>query len=215
MDLAHLIDHTYLKPDCETKDIRHLCTEAIDHGFAAVCVPPFYVKDAGAFIADKPVKIATVVGFPLGYEPSASKVETIKRAIEEGASELDVVINLCALKNGNWNYLRNELESLTMACHMRGKIIKVILETGILNREEVLKICEICTKLEVDFAKTSTGFNGQGATVEAVELLRASLPKSIKIKASGGIRDRAFAEQLVAAGANRIGTSSGVKIIGS
>jgi len=213
MEIAHLIDHTILKADCHIDDVKRTCEEAVEHGFAAVCVPPFYVKDAGSHLVDSGVKIATVVGFPFGYEPSASKVETIKRAIEEGASELDVVINLCALKNGNWNYISNELESLTMACHMRGKIVKVIIETGLLNEEEVLKVCEICAKLEVDFVKTSTGFNGQGATLEAVQLLRANLPKSIKVKASGGIRERVFAEQLIEAGADRIGTSSGVRLI--
>lgn len=215
MEIAHLIDHTILKPDCHVSDVKRVCEEAMEHNFAAVCVPPFYVKDAGSLLVDSGVKIATVAGFPFGYQPSASKVETIKRAIEEGASELDVVINLCALKNGNWNYISNELESLTMACHMRGKLVKVILETGLLSQEEVLKVCEICAKLEVDFVKTSTGFNGQGATIEAVQLLRSALPTSIKVKASGGIRERAFAEQLIEAGAARIGTSSGVQIVKS
>ena len=213
MDLAQFIDHTILKPDCTLTDIETLCSEAVEHCFVAVCVPPYYVKHAVGHLEDTNVKVATVAGFPLGYSPSSSKVETIKRALEEGADEIDVVINLCALKNGNWNYVRNELESMTNACHMRGKIIKVIIETGLLTRDEIVKVCEICASLKVDFVKTSTGFNGPGASVEAVALMRAMLPAKIKIKAAGGIRDRHFAEQLINAGANRLGCSSGTKLV--
>jgi deoxyribose-phosphate aldolase len=215
MDLAHLIDHTLLKPYCTTKDIEGLCKQAIEHQFAAVCIPPYYVKASKGFLENEKVKVATVIGFPTGYSAIAAKVEEIKRAIDEGADELDVVINLCAVKNAHWNYVKNELESLTTACHMRGKIIKAIIETGILTHDELLKTAEICASAEVDFVKTSTGFNGPGTTVEVISILRAALPSDIKIKASGGIKDRHFAEQLVAAGANRLGSSSGVQIISS
>ncbi|MEZ4958138.1 MAG: deoxyribose-phosphate aldolase [Saprospiraceae bacterium] len=215
MDLAHLIDHTLLKPYCTIKDIEGLCKQAIEHQFAAVCIPPYYVKASKGFLENEKVKVATVIGFPTGYSAIAAKVEEIKRAIDEGADELDVVINLCALKNAHWNYVKNELESLTTACHMRGKIIKAIIETGILTHDELLKTAEICASAEVDFVKTSTGFNGPGTTVEVISILRAALPSDIKIKASGGIKDRHFAEQLVAAGANRLGSSSGVQIISS
>ena len=215
MDLAQLIDHTLLKPYCTMKDIEELCKQAITHQFAAVCVPPYYVKAAKALLENEKAKVATVIGFPTGYSALPAKVVEIRRAIDEGADELDVVINLCAVKNAHWNYVKNELESLTTACHMRGKTIKVIIESGILTREELLKIVGISAAAGVDFVKTSTGFNGPGASVEVVTLLRAELPNHVKIKASGGIKDRLFAEQLVQAGADRLGSSSGVQIISS
>ncbi len=214
MDLAHLIDHTLLKPYCTLNEVEDVCKQAIEHQFAAVCIPPYYVKDASGFLEQTKVKVATVVGFPTGYSAIAAKIEEIKRAIDEGVDELDVVINLCAVKNAHWNYVKNELESLTTACHMRGKTIKAIIETGALTSEELLKVAGICAAAEVDFVKTSTGFNAPGASVEVVSALRAALPKGMKIKASGGIKDKQFAEQLVGAGANRLGSSSSVQIIG-
>ena len=213
MDLAHFIDHTLLKPDCTLPEIKVLCEEAKTHQFASVCIPPYYVKDAAHSLEGSEVKVSTVIGFPMGYSSTPSKVEEIKRSIDEGADEMDAVTNLCAVKNRNWNHLRNEMESLTTACHMRGKILKVILETGLLSEEEIIKLCEIIAEVQVDFAKTSTGYLGQGATVETVTLMRKILPLPIKIKASGGIRDRQFAEQLILAGANRLGSSSGVSIV--
>lgn len=213
MDLARLIDHTLLKPYCTLKDVEEVCKQAMQHQFAAVCLPPYYVKDASQYLDETPVKIATVIGFPMGYSTIAAKVEEIKRAVDEGADELDVVINLCAVKNGNWNYVKNEIESLTTACHMKGKSIKTIIETGALSAEELLKIAEICTGAGVDFVKTSTGYNAPGASVDIVSQLRNALPKEIKIKASGGIKDRRFAEELINAGADRLGSSSGVQIV--
>ncbi len=215
MDLARFIDHTLLKQDCVADEIKRLCEDAIQYGFAAVCVPPYYVKDVSHILEKHPSKVATVIGFPMGYAATPAKVEEIKRAIDEGVDELDAVVNLCAVKNGNWNFVKNEIESFTTATHMRGKILKVILETGLLSEKEILKLCEICAEAQVDFVKTSTGFAGQGATVEVVSLLRNSLPKSIKIKASGGIRERHFAEQLIGAGAERIGSSSSVQMVGA
>jgi deoxyribose-phosphate aldolase len=213
MKLERLIDHTLLKPDCTGSQIKELCAEAINHNFAAVCVPPYYVKDAASLLEKHDVKVSTVIGYPLGYAATPAKVEEIKRAIDEGADEMDAVINLCAVKNANWNYLRNEMESLTTVCHIRGKIVKVILETGLLSKDEIIKICSLVTEAKADFVKTSTGFNGPGASVEVVQLLRQQLPASIKIKASGGIRDRHTAEQLIAAGANRIGTSASLALL--
>ena len=213
MKLERHIDHTLLKPDCTGSQIKELCAEAINHNFAAVCVPPYYVKDAANLLEKQDVKVATVIGFPLGYASTPAKVEEIKRAIDEGADEMDAVINLCAVKNANWNYLRNEIESLTTVCHIRGKIVKVILETGLLSRDEIIKICGLVTEAKADFVKTSTGFNGPGASVEVVQLLRQQLPASIKIKASGGIKDRQTAEQLIAAGASRIGTSASLALL--
>ncbi len=208
-----MIDHTILKPGCTIAEVKQVCEEAMTHGFAAVCVPPYYVKDAVHMLGDSPVKVATVAGFPFGYAAIFAKMEEIKRSLEEGADEIDAVINLCAVKNGAWNYVRSEMEAFSTACHMKGKIVKIILETGMMTEPELVKLCEISKEIKVDFVKTSTGFNGEGATVEAVKFLRKHLPKSIKIKASGGIRERAFAEALVQAGAERIGTSSGVLII--
>ena len=212
MSLANLIDHTLLKPDSSLTDIEKLCHEAIQHKFAAVCIPPYFVREAKDLLADTKVKVATVIGFPMGYAATPSKVEEIKRALDEGADELDVVANVSAIKSNNWNYVKNDIDSATRAVHLKGKAIKLIIETTLLSEEEIRKVCEICKDSGVNFVKTSTGYQG-GATVEAVALLRSILPKSIKIKASGGIRTREQVEQMVAAGADRIGTSSGIAIV--
>ena len=213
MNLASVIDHTILRVDCRLDEIKKLCTEAGTFGFASVCVPPYFVKEAARILEDSRVKVSTVIGFPMGYSTTPAKVEEIKRAINDGAGEIDVVINICAVKEGNWYYVKSDLESMTLAAHLKGKVIKVIFETSILSTEEVRKLCTICKELGVDYVKTSTGMNGGGATPEIVELLRAELPKSIKIKASGGIRTAEQAKALLAAGANRLGTSGGVAII--
>ncbi len=213
MDISPKIDHTILKADTLKDEVKRCCEEALQFGFAAVCVPPYFVPDAAKWLEEKPVKVATVVGFPMGYSAVSAKVEEIKRAITDGADELDAVVNIAAVKNANWKYLRNEIESLTTACHMKGKILKLILETALLTEDEIRTLCELCVEAQVDFVKTSTGFNGAGASVEVVRLLRSLLPENIQIKASGGIRDRTFALQLIEAGASRIGTSAGVAIV--
>jgi deoxyribose-phosphate aldolase len=212
MELASYFDHTLLKPDTATADIRRLCAEAIDYKFAAVCVPPFFVPEAVQTLENYPVKVATVIGFPMGYSATPAKVEEIKRAIDEGVDELDVVINLCAVKNGNFNFVRSDIDSMTMAAHSKRKSIKVILETSMLSSDEIKHLCDICNELQVDFVKTSTGMNG-GATPEVVALLRSYLNKQIKIKASGGIRTFFDAQQMIAAGAVRLGSSSSVQIM--
>lgn len=214
MPLASYIDHTILSPLCTAADIRKLCSEAIDRRFAAVCVPPFYVRDARQLLERSPVKLATVVGFPMGYSTTSAKVEEIKRAIDEGADEVDVVINICAVKNQNWNFVRNDLDSMATAAHLKGRQIKVILETGLMNEEEIRRLCDICLDVKPDFVKTSTGFNGPGATVPIVRLLHGLVRDSgIRVKASGGIRTKADAQAMIEAGASRIGTSSGVAIV--
>ncbi|MBK6623312.1 MAG: deoxyribose-phosphate aldolase [Saprospirales bacterium] len=157
MQLAEKIDHTILKPDCTLKDIQSVCEEAISHRFYSVCVPPFYVKDAFQFLEKTNVKVTTVVGFPMGYATTPAKVEEIKRAIDDGAEEVDAVVNICAVKSGNWNYVRNDVDSMTRIAHMRGKTIKVILETGMMTQEELDRLCKVCIESEVDFVKTSTG----------------------------------------------------------
>lgn len=213
MKIAAFFDHTILKPDTTTEDIVAVCTEAKKHGFAAVCIPPYYVSEAKRSLRRSKVKLATVIGFPLGYSATMAKVEEIKRAIDEGADEFDAVINIPAVKTANWSFVRNEVDRLVAACRMRAKPIKLIIETGLLNEEEIRKVCEICNEVMPDYVKTSTGFNGPGATVETVQLLRSLLDEKIKIKASGGIRTANDARALLEAGADRLGASASVAIV--
>lgn len=212
-NLASYIDHTLLKIDTSKQDIINLCAEAKKYKFAAVCVPPYYVRDCKTLLKNTDVAIATVVGFPLGYNHTPAKVEEARRAIDEGATEVDMVINIIALKERDINYLKNELTSMGTIVQLRGGKLKVILETGILTDEEIILACELCGQLNVDYVKTSTGFVTSGATVAAVKLMRAHLPKHIKIKASGGIQDKATALAMIAAGADRLGCSKSVKIV--
>jgi deoxyribose-phosphate aldolase len=212
--LASAIDHTILSPETTLADVERVCNEAIEYSFASVCLPPHFVQAAKGFLKRKPVKISTVIGFPLGYNATTTKVAEAKKAIEDGATELDAVINLAAYKSGQKNLVKDELSTLSMLSRLHNCKLKVILETAALNEEEIIDLCGICTAAEVDFVKTSTGFYPKGgATVEAVRLLRANLPATIKIKAAGGIRTADFALALLDAGADRLGTSSGVQII--
>lgn len=212
-DIAARIDHTFLKPDTTTEKIKALCLEATENRFAAVCVPPYFVTQARQFLEDSRVKLATVIGFPLGYTHSLIKVEEAKRAMEDGADELDVVMNLAAFFSGNDKDVLKEIQSITQLAHLKSKQVKWIIETGLLSANEIRNACSIAIKAEVDYVKTSTGFSGGGATVEVVELLRSLLPKKISIKASGGIKSREQAEALINAGADRIGTSSSIQIV--
>jgi deoxyribose-phosphate aldolase len=214
-EMKTYIEHTNLKPDCTNPDVIKLCEEAIEHGFYGVCVSPYFVQLAKKTIKKSPVKIITVVGFPLGYSTVAAKVEETKKAIISGADEVDMVMNIAAFKSGDFATVLNDIQAVTTACHLQNKIVKVIIETAYLNNEEIEKACRLCMDCEVDFVKTSTGFAHAGATVEAVELMRKTLPPKIKIKAAGGIRDAEFAEKLIQAGATRIGASASVKIIGA
>jgi deoxyribose-phosphate aldolase len=213
MDLSNFIDHTILKPNCSKSEVEQLCNEAKTYEFSSVCVPPFFVKDAVNLLEDSTVKVGTVIGFPMGYSTTAAKVEEIKRAIDDGVDEVDVVINICALKSERWNYLRNDIDSVTRAVHLKGKVIKVILETGLLTASEIKKVCEMCTEIGVNFVKTSTGFNASGAKTETVAYLKSILPPDIKIKASGGIKTFNQAQELIEAGANRLGCSSSIQIV--
>lgn len=215
MNLAPYIDHTLLKADASEAEIKKLCDEAIEYGFFAVCIPPYFVRKSKLWLADTPVKIATVVGFPMGFSHTPAKVEEARRAIDEGANEIDMVINIIALKANDMNYLRNELTSAATITQLRGGKLKVILETGLLSKEEILRACKLCEEMTVDFVKTSTGHVQPGATVEVVKLLRKNLPSGIKIKASGGIHDKEFAMQLIEAGADRLGCSASVSIVTS
>ncbi len=212
VEIARLIDHTLLSSNCSESDIKNLCEEALKHNFKAVCVPPYHVRTASNLLKDSQTAVATVVGFPMGYSCTPAKVEEIKRAIDEGAQEIDVVLNISAIKSGDWNYVKNDINSMTMAAHLKGKVIKIILEVSLLNDEEIAKICEICLETKPNFVKTSTGFNG-GATVDSVRKLKLYVKDIIKIKASGGIKTKADAISLINAGASRIGSSSGPSLI--
>ncbi len=213
MDVAPYIDHTVLKPTTSVEDVKKLCSEAAQYHFAAVCVPPPFAKNAKGLLHSTNVKVATVIGFPFGYSVAAAKLAEVERAIKDGADELDVVINLAALKSGSWNYLELEMDLLIEKIHEHGRIVKVIIESGVLTNEEIVKCCEIYGKLGVDYLKTSTGYAQTGATLEAVQLMRVNLPSAIKIKASGGIKSYESAKIYIDAGADRIGTSSGVAIV--
>ena len=159
------------------------------------------------------MKVATVIGFPFGYSIARSKIFEVSQAIDDGADELDVVINLVALKNGVWQYLETEIKHIVEAAHKAGRLLKVIIETGVLTDDEIIRCCEIYAQAGADFLKTSTGYAEKGATVEAVQLMRAHLPSHIKIKASGGIRTYDFAMKLIEAGADRLGCSASVAIV--
>jgi deoxyribose-phosphate aldolase len=213
MNIAAYIDHTILKPTTTAADIKKLCNEAAEQHFAAVCVPPYYVADAKKLLDGTEVKVATVIGFPFGYSAVAAKVAEIHEAIKDGADELDMVHNIAALKNGDWSYLEQEITACIAPIHKAGKVIKVIVESGVLTDEELIKCCALYAKQSIDFMKTSTGYAETGATIHAVRLMRAHLPAQIAIKASGGIRNFAFAKELVDAGATRIGCSASIQIV--
>ena len=212
-DLARLIDHTALKADTSSTQIAQLCEEAQAYHFAAVCVPSYYVPMAVAALKDSTVKVATVVGFPMGYCPTSAKLNETDWALTEGAQEIDMVVNIAALKEGKWAFLQEELRQLQAKVLEQQADLKVIIETVLLDRKEIIKICELCGEIGVSFVKTSTGFAGGGATVADVALMRSVLPAEIQIKASGGIRNRKFALELVAAGANRLGCSGSLEVI--
>jgi deoxyribose-phosphate aldolase len=214
MKLSNLIEHTLLKSDANLGQIKKLCEEAKENNFVAVCIPPFYVPDAKIFLEESSVNIVTVVGFPMGFTPISSKVEEAKRAIDEGADEIDMVANICAVKDGRWAHVRNDIDSVTRATHLKGRIMKVILETSLLTGEELKKLSDLCIELGVNYLKTSTGIIAGGATVETVSLLKSYTEgTNVKVKASGGIRTKEFAEALVLSGASRIGTSASLDLI--
>jgi deoxyribose-phosphate aldolase len=213
MNIASYIDHTVLKPTTILADIEKLCTEAKEYGFAAVCVPPLYVKKAKELTAGSEVKVATVIGFPFGYSAIEAKVAEIVLAVIDGADELDMVINISAVKNKDWEFLAYELNTVMPIIKAKGRIVKMIIESGILSNEEIITCCDIYGVAGVDFMKTSTGYAEKGASVEAVQLMRKHLPAAIKIKASGGIKNYSFAQQLIDAGADRLGCSSSVQIV--
>lgn len=213
MNIAPYIDHTLLKQTVTVSEIENLCKEAIEYGFAAVCVPPLYVKKAKEILKDSTVKTATVIGFPFGYGAIEAKVAEIVLAIIDGADELDVVVNISAIKNGDWAFIANEINTIMPIVTNKSKVIKVIIESGMLTDDEIIKCCDIYGAAGVDYVKTSTGFAEKGASIHDVQLIRTHLADTVKIKASGGIRSYSFAKELINAGANRLGCSASLKIV--
>ena len=211
MELNSYIDHTNLKKDALIEDIEKLCEEAMKYHFASVCVYPYFVKAVSEYLKGSNVEICTVVGFPNGMNTTNVKVYEAIDAIENGATEIDMVINISALKNKEYDYIKNEIEEIRDA--IGGKTLKVIIETCLLTDEEIVKMTEICNDTFVNFIKTSTGFDKEGAKVEDIELINKHKGAVLEIKASGGIRTSRLAEELIEAGANRLGTSSGVGIL--
>jgi len=211
--VAALIDHTLLKPDSSRADIDRLCAEARRASFASVCINPFWVRFAKRALEGSPVRVCTVIGFPLGANETETKLAEARRALGSGASELDVVQNIGALRSGELETVRDELKQLADLAHSNSALLKVILETALLSGEEKRISCQLAAEAGVDFVKTSTGFAGGGATVEDVQLMRSIVGPGIGVKASGGVRTLAALGEMVQAGANRIGTSSGESIL--
>lgn len=213
MKLNHYIDHTILKPTTLIADIEKLCLEAKEFEFAAVCVPPPFVKISKALLVATDVKVATVIGFPFGYSAVEAKLAEILLAIVDGVDELDVVVNILAIKNNDWQYLSNEINHIMPVVKSKGKVIKIIIESGVLAEDELIKCCQLYGAAGIDYLKTSTGYAEKGATVEAVKITKKNLPAHVQIKASGGIRNYEFAKELVDAGATRLGCSASVAIV--
>lgn len=211
--LNKYIDHTILKPTCLVADIEKLCAEAKQYDFAAVCVPPNFVKLAKEKLAGSTLQVATVIGFPFGYSATEAKIAEIILAMVDGADELDVVANIAAIKNGDWSAIADEINHIMPIIRSKGKVVKIIIESGVLTDDEIIKCCDIYGIAGIDYLKTSTGYAEKGASVEAVKLFRKHLPDQVQIKASGGIRDYATAQLMIDAGATRIGCSAGVAIV--
>ena len=213
MNVAQYIDHTILKPTTLLSDIEKVCAEGLEYQFAAVCVPPLFVKKANELVRNPSIKIATVIGFPFGYNAIEAKVAEIILAMVDGADELDMVVNISSIKNNDWNFIANEINTILPIIKSRKKVIKVIIESGILTDDEIIKCCDIYGAAGVDYIKTSTGYAEKGASVHAVKLIRNHLADNVKIKASGGIKTYQFAKELIDAGATRLGCSSSVQIV--
>ena len=211
MGLNKYIDHTILKATASSADVQKLCEEAIEHEFYSVCVNGCYVADAKHLLQGTDVKVAAVVGFPLGAMTTAAKVFEAREAIENGASEIDMVINVAKLKDGEFDYVENEIRLIKEI--IGDNVLKVIIETCYLTDEEKVKACELSLAAKADFVKTSTGFGTDGATYEDVKLMKSVVGDNAKVKASGGVRDKETAQKYINLGAERLGTSSGIDIV--
>ncbi|NJN96701.1 MAG: deoxyribose-phosphate aldolase [Anaerolineales bacterium] len=212
-EVAHLIDHTLLKPEATVQQIAQLCHEALLYNFASVCINPAHVKLAAQLLQNSEVKVCTVVGFPLGATSTEAKVFETLQALRDGATEIDMVINIGALKGGDDILVERDIAAVVETVHQHGALCKVIIETVLLTNDEKVRACQLAKKARADFVKTSTGFSSGGATIEDVALMRQTVGPQVGVKASGGIRTLAEAQRMISAGATRLGVSAGVKII--
>lgn len=212
MSLASYIDHTILKADATKADVEKLCREAAEYHFASVCINTCYVPLAAKLLKGTGVKVCCVVGFPLGAMSTKSKAYEAAEAVAEGAEEVDMVINIGAMIEGDYDYVAKDIKAVVDACHPQA-ILKVILENCLLSKEQIAKVSQICVEQGADFVKTSTGFSTGGATVEDVKLMKSVVGDKAKVKAAGGIRTTADAKAMIAAGADRIGASAGISIV--
>jgi deoxyribose-phosphate aldolase len=213
MAIEKFIEHTNLAPILTGADVEKLVEEALAYHFLGVCVPPFWVRKAKRDLNGSPIAVVTVIGFPLGYQRTETKLHEIKLAMQDGADELDMVINLSAIKHNAFEWIKPEILRCAQLIHEQEKLLKVILETAYLTDEEIMRTSKVCADAGADFIKTSTGFAPAGATVAHVKLMRQSVPDTVGIKASGGIRTLEKAWAMIEAGAERIGTSSGISLV--
>jgi deoxyribose-phosphate aldolase len=213
VDLAAYIDHTLLRPDATAADIDRLCDEAVRHGFASVCINPVWVPRAATRLKGTGIPVASVIGFPFGATLSEVKAHEARVVLRAGAREIDMVINIGALKSGLLDQVRSDIGAVSDACHESGALNKVIIETALLTDREKVIACQLAMAAKADFVKTSTGYGGGGATVFDVALMRETVGSRLGVKASGGIRTKDDVEEMIAAGATRIGASAGVRIV--
>lgn len=211
MNYNKMIDHTVLKADTPLETIKRICDEAMEYGFASVCINPCHVAYCADYLKDSDVNVCTVIGFPLGANTSAVKAFETKDAIANGADEIDMVMNIGALKDKNYDLVRDDVKAVVEAAH--GTLVKVILETCLLTEDEIKKACELCVEAKADYVKTSTGFSTRGATIEDVRIMKEAVHGKAKVKAAGGVRTPEDMVKIVAAGADRIGTSAGCSLV--
>ncbi len=212
-DIAKLIDHTILKPDAVRADIERVCSEALRYGFTSVCVNSCWIPLVTRALAGSPVQVCSVIAFPFGAAATAAKVAESEIATAEGARELDMVINIGALRSGDCGWVRDDIAAVVFSAHARGAIVKAIIESALLTDDQIVTACRLAQEARADFVKTSTGFASGGATIAAVKSMRRTVGPEMGVKASGGIRTLEDFRNMVAAGASRIGASSGVQIV--
>ena len=211
MNYNKMIDHTVLKADTPLETVKRICDEAMEYGFASVCINPCHVAYCDIQRKDSDVNVCTVIGFPLGANTSAVKAFETKDAIANGADEIDMVMNIGALKDKNYDLVRDDVKAVVEAAN--GTLVKVILETCLLTEDEIKKACELCVEAKADYVKTSTGFSTRGATIEDVRIMKEAVHGKAKVKAAGGVRTPEDMVKIVAAGADRIGTSAGCSLV--
>lgn len=211
MNYNKMIDHTVLKADTPLETVKRICDEAMEYAFASVCINPCHVAYCADYLKDSDVNVCTVIGFPLGANTSAVKAFETKDAIANGADEIDMVMNIGALKDKNYDLVRDDVKAVVEAAN--GTLVKVILETCLLTEDEIKKACELCVEAKADYVKTSTGFSTRGATIEDVRIMKEAVHGKAKVKAAGGVRTPEDMVKIVAAGADRIGTSAGCSLV--